>query len=173
MLFIPKLPSICHFIKIYNLSCSVRLIILLLGLVVKTPCVISMPYQAQAKKAGVYFEMDSINTSEDGYIKLSWNDEQEDGMYEIQQASDPDFQSPETIYQGPDLATFISGLRNGTYYYRVREGEGQWSKQIVLEVKHHSLQLAFFLFGMGATVFLLTAWVIIRGAKKEVASDKI
>ncbi len=113
---------------------------------------------------------DSINTSEDGYIGLSWDSEAEGGIFELQESTSVDFESYRVVYKGPDLATFVSGLENGQYFYRVRRNDGAWSSPIELQVKHHTLQLAFSLFGLGALVFVLTAWVIIKGTREQ--SDK-
>lgn len=121
------------------------------------------------------FENPLENFTESGYVKLSWEwpSGHEDGSkheFELQQAQDDQFSTFKTIYQGQDFATFLSGLRNGNYYYRVRVKEGSdmsdWSKPILVEVKHHSLSLAFALFGLGALVFLLTVGIIVQGNRK-------
>jgi hypothetical protein len=67
------------------------------------------------------------------------------------------------MYHGPDRASFISGLNNGTYYYRVKSEDSDWSKTLVVEVKHHSLRLAMILFAVGGVVFLLTVAVVVEG----------
>ena len=107
---------------------------------------------------------DPVDVSDDGTIRLDWNATDQEKQYEVQQASENDFTNAKQVYDGPDLAVFISGLRNGTYYFRVREEGQNWSNVKKVTVQHHSLRLAFFLFGIGALVFLLTAWVVIRGA---------
>lgn len=103
------------------------------------------------------------NISNDGHIKLSWSLMESVDGYEIQQSTDPDFERSKIIYNGPDLATFISGLKNGTYYYRVRAKGSDWSNVITIHVRHHSLQLAFMLFALGGIVFLLTVFVVVKG----------
>ena len=85
---------------------------------------------------------------------------------------DPAFSDPLVIYRGPDLATFLSGLPDGTFHYRIRAigpeetAPGRWSSPVTLEVKHHSLRLAFLLFGLGAVVFLLTVGIVIQGNRR-------
>jgi hypothetical protein len=112
--------------------------------------------------------------TESGYLKLSWHldvpdDQLADYTFELQQSEDPAFSDPLVIYQGPDLATFLSGLPDGTFHYRIRAigpeaaAPGRWSSPVVLEVKHHSLRLALLLFGLGAVVFLLTVGIVMQG----------
>lgn len=67
------------------------------------------------------------------------------------------------IYRGPDRASFISGLEDGTYVYRVRAADGEWSDPLTIIVKHQSIRLAKLLFGIGAVVFLLTVAVVVHG----------
>jgi hypothetical protein len=102
--------------------------------------------------------------SNDGRVKLIWGSTGDNYQYLIQQATDSEFNQVKVIYEGPDRASFVSGLKTGTYYYRVKTKQGHWSETLVVEVKHHSLSLALSLFGMGALVFLLTVLVVVRGS---------
>jgi hypothetical protein len=108
---------------------------------------------------------DVLETS-NGYVKLEWENG-DNASYELQQATSADFADSRTIYKGPDKASFISGLEDGNYYFRVRSAEGPWSLPVQLIVKHQSLQLAFTLFGIGAVVFLLTVFVVIKGVRNS------
>lgn len=112
-----------------------------------------------------------------GQIKLIWSlpdsiNATEKYTFELQQAEDSLFNSAKLIYSGSDLASFISGLPNGDYFFRIRaqrEGENEfshWSETAILNVKHQSLKLAFTLFGLGALVFLSTVSVILYGNRK-------
>lgn len=118
--------------------------------------------------------------SDAGQVKLIWMlpdsiSKTEIFNFELQQARDSLFRTAKTIYSGSDLASFISGLPDGSYYYRIRAQEqdkpmSEWSNPVVLDVQHQSLQLAFTLFGIGMVVFLATCAVIffgIRQVKKE------
>jgi hypothetical protein len=108
-----------------------------------------------------------------GQIKLIWKIADsllaaQTHSFELQQSHDSSFAKKRTLYKGSDLASFISGLKNGDYYFRVRAAnedmpEGQWSETLHLKVKHQSLGLAFTLFGLGAFVFISTVILIIRG----------
>lgn len=123
------------------------------------------------------FDMPLENTIDAGNLKLSWEPgtttpDDRTLHYEVQRSSRRNFASVKTIYRGPDRATFISGLRNGNYYYRVRSqdpasGEfSEWSEFLTVKVEHHSLPLAFWLFAIGALVFLLTVAVVVHGTWK-------
>ncbi len=103
--------------------------------------------------------------AESGYIRLAWR-AGEGAPYELQMDTVPEFTTPRIVYRGADRASFVSGLPDGTYYCRVRSGNGAWSPPLRLTVKHQSLVLAFSLFGIGATVFLLTAGMVVRGARE-------
>jgi hypothetical protein len=95
--------------------------------------------------------------------------------FELQRSRDSLFSNARTLYKGSDLASFVSGLPNGDYYFRVRTildkpGSAAWSKTLLLRVRHQSLVLAFTLFGLGAVVFVSTVLLIIignRNAKRE------
>lgn len=122
------------------------------------------------------FENDSTNYTSSGSIKLTWRSQSSDPSdanveFELQRATDRSFTDAHTYYRGPDLATYISGLANGNYYYRIREIRGAqpfsaWSVPVEVIVEHHTLNLAFTLFGIGAVVFLLTLIVVLRGASR-------
>jgi len=118
-----------------------------------------------------------VKSDNAGQIKLIWSlpdsvKATEKYTFELQQAEDSLFNSAKQIYLGSDLASFISGLPDGNYYFRIRaQKDGQsefspWSETAILNVKHQSLKLAFTLFGLGALVFLSTVSVILYGNRK-------
>ncbi|HEX7014312.1 MAG TPA: hypothetical protein VF191_02310 [Cyclobacteriaceae bacterium] len=112
------------------------------------------------------FRGPASRTTHDGHVRLQWRAVMPNAMYEVQQSATPDFERAMTIYQGPDLATFVSGLPNGIYYYRLRSNGGGWSGTVTVTVEHYSLQLAFTLAGLGAIVFLLTVALVVKGTAK-------
>jgi hypothetical protein len=78
----------------------------------------------------------------------------------------------EILYQGPDVASTVSGREEGSYTYRVGlideapEATGRvaaWSEPCRVEVAPPSLPLAFGLLGMGFVVFLFVLVIIVRG----------
>lgn len=117
-----------------------------------------------------------IEKTESGYFKLSWRFHQtlfdaERIIFDLQKSTDADFRQVSTIYRGPDYATFLSGIPNGKYYYRIRSSTvdgvkfSKWSPVVLVEVQHQSLSLALWLFGIGAIIFLLTVLIVVKGAQ--------
>ncbi|MEJ2061430.1 MAG: hypothetical protein P8Y64_13250 [Gammaproteobacteria bacterium] len=108
-----------------------------------------------------------------GYFKLSWRPEKpQDEDFVLQKSATPDFQDAHTIYNGPDTARFISGLKNGDYYFRIQavaknSPPSAWSKPVHIEVNHHSLERAFAFFGVGGTVFFATLGTILIGTRRS------
>ncbi len=120
------------------------------------------------------FEVPSQVNSNSGYIRLEWSSPSGGNViYELEEAPSAEFSNPQRIYEGPDLASFISGLPNGTYHYRVRavnqseETTSAWSEPVQLTVEHHPVSLALTLAALGALVFLLTAFVVIKGVRTQ------
>lgn len=129
------------------------------------------------------FYMSEVNKTKSGYIKLAWglnNGYQvaEALTFELQESLDPKFKVTRTIYSGPDYATFLSGLPDNVYYYRVRfitednPGLSSWSDSVTVQVEHHSLKLAFLLFGLGFVVVTTTFLLVIHGSLRT-RQDKI
>jgi len=100
--------------------------------------------------------------SDNGHILLSWKYDKAT-IFEIQQSNDVKFSIHKTIYKGSDRSTFVSGLPDGDYFFRIRISKKEWSETLKLEVRHLSLRTAYILFALGAFVFLSTAFVIIHG----------
>jgi hypothetical protein len=78
------------------------------------------------------------------------------------------FGNPRRVYRGPDRATVLSGLPDGTYYFRARiwqrgEPVTAWSEPVRAEVEHHSLARALGLFALGGVVFAATVALILLG----------
>lgn len=104
-----------------------------------------------------------------GTVLLVWGDDTPTGaLYELQESDAADLGEPRIRYRGPATRTFLSGLLDGSYHYRVRARSrdgapwSAWSQPLVLEVRHHPLPLTFALFGLGAVVFALTAGLLLR-----------
>lgn len=121
---------------------------------------------AASALAGPQLEGEPRRTTAAGYAELKWT-EGESSEYELQRATTETFLEPVVIYRGPDRGTFVSGMKDGTYYYRIRgrseESWSTWSDPVTLEVEHWSQARALGLMSLGAVVFLLTAGLIVTG----------
>lgn len=112
--------------------------------------------------------------SQAGSSSLTWRAEHTSGpepTYELQRSREPTFKDPKTLYRGPDQGRFVSGLLDGSYYFRVRARQGDaawsdWSKPQELVVTHWSRTRALSLMAIGALVFIATAFVVLRGPSK-------
>ena len=111
--------------------------------------------------------------NDSGYFSIEWNEDKKhpDAIYILEQSKNKEFETKKTIYKGLDRASFISGLPDGTYYYRIRKvinGEkSPWSNTITVNIEHHSLYLALSLAVVGFIVFASTAGIIIKGVRTE------
>ena len=105
-----------------------------------------------------------------GFYHLSWD--AAFARIELQEAANPDFRSPTTLYTGTDSATTISGKPDGQWYYRVRviqnDLPGSWSDPVEVTVTHHSLSRALMFLTLGIIVFISIVTVVIRGAGREI-----
>ena len=101
--------------------------------------------------------------SADGGFTLHW---EAPGAVVLERASGPDFGDARVIYEGGDASRVISGLPDGEYRFRLRAAdadEDAWSDRITVVVEHHSLARAFGFFAVGAAVFLVLIFALLRG----------
>lgn len=93
------------------------------------------------------------------------------GAYRIAWSADDDVavrveENGTLLYEGRDDATTVSGRPAGEYTYRIGvidSGSVSWSDKCDVIVSPPSLALAFFLFGVGVTVFASLLVVVVRG----------
>ena len=106
-----------------------------------------------------------------GYYRISWQAEHSPNLYRLLESDNPRFNHNKVIYEGPDLATVLSGKPNGSYYYRVAILQDHTpvsvSNTVMVKVAHHSLTKAFLFFAIGALVFLATLLLILRGNRQS------
>ena len=117
--------------------------------------------------AAPLFTTEADILSNTGYTQLDW-EKKDDSAIEVQQATNPQFGDAQTIYQGNNTSLFLSGLKNGEYFYRLRTEDGTFSEPISVEVKHDSIQQAWLLFSLGAVVFGSIVVVIVNGERGTV-----
>lgn len=110
--------------------------------------------------------------SREGYYSLRWHDasaRDSSGFYELERASTASFEGAKAVYRGRDTAVFVSGLVDGSYFYRVRTAvqgrHGPWSAPFILTVKHGPIAVAWLLFAIGAVIFLAIIAVVINGSR--------
>jgi len=140
---------------------------ILTNLLVALPCLIFVSLNTNA--APELKTNSALSTA--GYLQLTWTPESIDSdsiQYELQQSTSSNFTKANTIYQGPDQSSVISGLSNNIYYYRVRRQlQEEWSETVEVVVKHHSLTRAFGFFALGAFMFIVTTIVLLKGARRQ------
>jgi len=112
------------------------------------------------------------DTASAGFYRLEWNwtpaAAEAGGEFELQESTRPDFSDAASLYRGPDLATVISGRRDGRRYYRVRsQHHAAWSNTVQVTTAHHPLARALAFFAAGALVFALTLTMILHGSKQQ------
>jgi hypothetical protein len=108
-------------------------------------------------------------TSTAGYYQLNWKLQgaSPDTIYIVTETR-AGKAGQNTIYQGADTATVMSGKPNGSYAYVVRTEDGAHvSNQISVNVSHHSLTSAFIFFSLGAIVFVFILAAIYLGNKDQ------
>lgn len=98
-----------------------------------------------------------------GHVTVRWTPlpeaEAAPRQYELQEAFSQDFDQPNLRYRGGHTSSVISGLPDGTRFFRVRQRSADagswsdWSKPARFQVEHHSLRFALSLLGVGAVVF--------------------
>lgn len=100
--------------------------------------------------------------SDNGAVTLSWAGE--GTQFELEQGSRKDFIEPLTRYRGPDLGSVITGLAEGTHYFRIRNSpSGEWSRPLAVEVKFFPKFKLFLILGIGGVVVISTIGTIVLG----------
>ena len=130
----------------------------------------------QTKKPLPIFKKKIIDTKT-GWCTLSWDfnatKEWSKFRYILQQSNHKDFLQSKDIYSGLDQGTFISGLSEGVYFYRVKAVsfdntiETSWSESVRVTVSYQSMTLAWILFTLGFIIFVSIAFVVIRGSRNH------
>jgi len=120
----------------------------------------SLPAQAQT---AAFADRGPLH-SDTGHVLISWT---ADGPVTLEMARDPGFADARPIYLGTNHADFISGLADGSYYLRLRDGDGALSAPLELIVRHQSLSRALWLALIGAVVTLAVVAAVLRGARDE------
>ncbi|WP_321396146.1 hypothetical protein [Emcibacter sp.] len=100
-----------------------------------------------------------------GYVTVAWP--AASGTYfQLELKSEAGWRS---IYAGPDRATTLSGLANGTYLLRLKsEGNALAENDILaITVRHHPLDQALAFFWGGAVIFVVLVTLLAVGNSRE------
>lgn len=116
----------------------------------------------------VIFTNETPVLSDAGHVTLHWSYSGDipSPKFTLERATQQSFEDALVQYQGQNKGIFISGLPDGEFFFRIRVLEpnpSPWSAPITVQVKHHSLTLAFILFLIGAVVVSATVALIVHG----------
>ena len=116
-------------------------------------------------------ELESV----DGVLSLVWESDRDPGggeggsvEYELQQASDESFADAIVRYRGSDAGSYLTGLAEGDYFFRVRERDGEWSPTLTASVKFIDRRVLITLLATGFVVSAATIGTILVGSLKRV-----
>jgi len=112
--------------------------------------------------------------------QISWDQLDKAEVYQLQEATDPDFSSARTVYQGSETWASMVHTKEATYYYRVRariDGAWQgWSHRVTVEVDstpvflHDEASIGLLL--IIAAAVGLAVWIIAVCRTEEETRDK-
>lgn len=102
------------------------------------------------------------NPSANGAVTLAWDNAGR--PVKVEQSASSDFSKTVTIYQGTDRGSVVSGLREGTYFFRIREESGEWSPPLSVQVEFVSRRTMFTLLSLGGIVVVATIGAIFAGS---------
>ncbi len=111
-------------------------------------------------------EDDSPRKAAEGWVSLGWTVPEEVGAlegleFELQEATVAGFAEPQLQYRGRDTASFVAGLAEGSYFYRVRlvgdDEVGPWSEPLEVRVEYVNQGLVWTLLAAGMLGFVATA----------------
>lgn len=108
--------------------------------------------------------------SPDGIVTPAWTSDLPDSAaFILEQADHPDFQNSVTRYGGPDRKSILTGLPEGTFYFRVRpkDSPDAWSETRQVEVKFIDRQSLFLLVSAGFLTVSAIFLAIFLGWKNE------
>ena len=84
----------------------------------------------------------------------------------LEESTNTEFLNPEKTHISNIYASTLTGLDNGTYYYRIKNNNNEWSNTAKVVVQHHSLDKAFLFFTLGCCLFVLIITTLIIGHTK-------
>jgi hypothetical protein len=97
---------------------------------------VEVDHAVEELEAPVLDEMSSPDTN--GRYTVRWSRVSDANMYYLEEATSSDFSDALEVYDGSSTSKDLNGRTDGTYYYRVRAGDGerlsQWSASVSVTV---------------------------------------
>lgn len=108
----------------------------------------------------------STTISNEGYFVLDWQTDSPVEDLTLEQASDQNFSNPlQRSLAGASAAT-ITGLADGTYFFRLTDSNSPLSNTVNVTVAHHSLGRAGSFFLLGLVLFSILIVTILKGNRQ-------
>lgn len=117
---------------------------------------------------------DSFST-DDGTVSLVWEDREAgpeaDRVYEVRRWEDGGSQEGQLVYEGEDTASFVSGLNEGEYTFRIRSKKEdgmypEWGDDgLLVTVDYIDLSIVWPLMAAGAVCFIVLILTIVLGRR--------
>ncbi len=103
------------------------------------------------------------SVSDNGTVTLSWK-KPEALEIELQQSDSEDFTESTIRYKGTDAASVLTGLPEGTHYFRIADaGTSEWSAPLAMKVEFFPRWKLWLILSIGACVVLATMGIIVVG----------
>lgn len=118
--------------------------------------------------------------STEGHMSLRWQVEADETdapvRFQLEHARSADFGDGRLVYEGRDRGTFVSGLRSGDNFYRLRAAVGEgafgdWSETITIEVAYPSHGRVTLFIGIGISMLVILLISVVRGARSTTATS--
>ncbi len=120
--------------------------------------------QAEEGEKNIAFLEEETVLSDTGYFTVEWANPSSE-LVQVELSSSTAQSVSRLLYRGNGRKVFLSGLRDGTYDFELKDHQSLPLDSLTLEVHHHSLSKSLLLFLVGAVVFSLVLVVILRGER--------
>jgi hypothetical protein len=151
---------------------GLKLTLAVLGVFLAPPVRADAPSDTP-RRTGASFEGPEVVSAEEGHTTLRWilpglGERGAPVTFELEQSQHPDFANHSLRYAGSERAFFVSGLREGRTYFRVRAlragaPPGDWSGPLVVDVDYPDPVQVTVLLSVGCLVLLATVAAIALG----------
>jgi hypothetical protein len=139
----------------------------------------ALPTAAGDRPAAPSFDQQGPVAADEGHTTLSWSPGGAGGLvrdYQLEESQTAEFADARVRYEGPDRASFISGLTEGETWFRVRasNGEGRfgpWSRPVSVEVRYPERPMVLRRLAVGALLFVATVGAVLLGHRRHLAGD--